>query len=355
MPKTVFITGICGFLGSNVAKYFHDKGDTVLGIDNMTKYEIARTSYNVEKARNYTKNLLEKQGIRVIVDDIRNLEVLYGAVKGADYIIHTAAQPAMTLALTDPFYDASVNIMGTLNVLEVARNHGIPMVSCSSIHTYGNGINAHLKDFEGTFHLKNHTQGINEDTHDSYHSFPLLSGEITPLHVSKVTTENYVRAYHESYGLKCATFRLSGMAGRNQTGSEDHGFLANFCIRTIMGYPIRIFGNDSQVRDVLYAMDVANAFELWFSAGCPSSLYNIGGGVHNATSIGQFLGIIKDVTGIKPSITLEPARKGDLWYFVADYSKAKSDFGWEPKTHPKEIVKHLAGWVNSNKELFVKD
>jgi len=344
----VFIAGIAGFLGSHVAELYRSKGWAVRGIDNLTKFELSRTDYNVEAARKYNVDFLKSIGAELIVGDIRDYDKLLKSTAGCDYIINCAAQPAMTIALEKPTYDAENNIMGTLNVLQAARFLNIPAAICSTIHVYGNGINKLLRRNGDELDCPDFPYGINEDW-DEY-----LSGQITPLHVSKYTTELYARAFTKSYGSKIFTARLTGMYGPRQLGSEDHGWVANFAIKTLLERPIKVFGTDKQVRDILYVKDAAQAFYDWFQNGQVSGVYNIGGGVPCITSIKSCLETLEEITGIKQNITLEPARSGDLWYFCCDITSATSTFGWRPTVLPIDGIRKLVNWIEENRGLFTK-
>jgi CDP-paratose 2-epimerase len=143
------------------------------------------------------------------------------------------------------------------------------------------------------------------------------------------------------------------MYGERQFCGMDHGWVANFAIRTIINREITVFGTDKQVRDILHAQDAARAFECWFKAGCPTGIYNIGGGINNAISLGECLWRLKIINNNKqPLITVKPKRQGDLWYFVCDYKKAKNDFGWEPMISPEIGLLRISDWIKNNKELF---
>ena len=141
----LLVTGGCGFLGSNICLYYKQKGAEVIAYDNLAKHEFKKNPYMKDEARNFNKELLEKNGIAVAVKDIRDKEILLEYTKNCDYICHTAAQPAMTISWEDPELDFSTNTHGTFNVLECARIHDIPVAICSSIHTYGpDRINSQL-------------------------------------------------------------------------------------------------------------------------------------------------------------------------------------------------------------------
>lgn len=338
----VLVTGGCGFLGSHMCEYYRGKGAEVVSLDNMTKHELMRTGYKVSNARLHNWNFLKKMGVELINGDIRNKEDLLEAAKDCDFIAHTAAQPAMTISIEQPSLDFETNVVGTLNVLETARKFDIPVVNSSTIHVYGNKINDTLKEGK-TRYLRD------PPTIDENH--PIMQGEMTPLHASKRTAELYVQTYMDSYGLEAATYRLTGMYGPRQFGGEDHGWVANFVIRTMLKLPIKVFGTGKQVRDILYASDAATAFDAFYENRI-SGVYNIGGGNERAISLVECLELINEITGLEQNIEFKEVRLGDLWYFVCNITKAKEKLGWEPKVSNKEGVRKLIEWVRENKHLF---
>jgi CDP-paratose 2-epimerase len=338
----VLVTGGCGFLGSHVCEYYRKKGDQVVAFDNLTKYELIRTGFDVEGARFHNWNILDSLGVILIKGDVRDREELFMAASGCDFIIHTAAQPAMTIAIEDPVLDFSTNVAGTFNVLEAARHYRIPAVNCSSIHVYGNRINEELNESAGRF------TRIPAEIDEEY---PIMRGSITPLHASKRAGEVYVQSYIDTYGVEAATFRLTGMYGPRQFGGEDHGWVANFVIRTLLGLPIKVFGNDKQGRDVLYVTDAVAAFDAFFNNRVPG-LYNIGGGMKTYISLAESLVLIREITGMEQHIRVEPARRGDLWYFSSDCGRAKSRLKWEAKVSCHEGIGHLVEWVKENISIF---
>jgi CDP-paratose 2-epimerase len=334
------VTGAAGFLGTAVCEHFKRKGWDVLGIDNLTTYELKRNEYDYEEARMHNIDFLKNLDIDFMVRDIGHIP-LYKE-PDCDFIIHCAAQPTMTLSIKDPTYDFDVNVHGTLNVLELARKLDVPMVNCSSIHVYGNKINQNLIEQDTDFDCE--PKMFDED-------YPILNGDMTPLHASKRAAELYVRTYAETYGLKAATFRLTGMYGPRQFAGMEHGWVANFAIRNLMNRPITIFDTAKQVRDILYVDDAAKAFECWYEGGKPE-IYNIGGGLRNKISLHECLGLIKDITGKEQNITVKPKRFGDLYYFVCDTSKAEEDFGWMPTISNRIGLERMIEWIEENKELF---
>jgi len=342
----VLVTGGCGFLGSHVCELFKDKGWEVVAYDNLTKFEYNRAGFK-DEVRDYSLGFLESIGVLTTIADIRDVKTLTKVANHSDYIVHCAAQPAMTVAIEDPVLDFDINVKGTLNVLEVARANRTPIALCSTIHVYGNGLNNQLgKDLPGdTRFYRNTTHNVREDE-------PLLGGTLSPLHASKRALELYTQAYIDSYDLPAAAFRLTGIYGSRQFGGEDHGWIANFTIKTILDLPVKIFGTDKQVRDILYVKDAAQAFLDWYETDCPSGIYNIGGGPKTATSIKELLSLLEELAGKRSTAELHPKRLGDLWWFISDYSKATKAFGWRPKVLPKEGLTELVDWIEANKEMF---
>jgi len=340
----ILVTGGCGFIGSHACEYYAKMGDDVVSFDNMTKYELSRTGYATDLARTYNWGFLKGLGVTLVKGDIRTLDELIQAAKDCDYIINTAAQPAMTVSLESPDLDLSTNVVGAFNVLETARRLDVPLVHCSTIHVYGNKINESL--VEGEKRYIREPPAIKE-TH------PILEGTITPLHASKRSAELYALTFIDSYGLKVGVFRLTGLYGSRQFGGEDHGWVANFAIRTVLDRPITIYGTGKQVRDILYATDVVEAFQAFYESG-KTGIYNIGGGFEFSISLLECIELLEEITGKKPTVRFSPGRLGDLQYFICDTSKAIKELGWTAKVPPRKGVTRLVRWIEENRQLFVE-
>ena len=338
----VLVTGGCGFLGSHICEFYAKQGAEVVAFDNLTKHELVRANYDEKSARAYVLDFLTRLGVNKIKGDIRNKNELLAASKECDYIIHTAAQPAMTISVEYPELDFTTNVIGTFNVLEVARKNNIPVAICSSIHVYGNKINESIT--EGETRFLREPPSINEN-------YPELEGVITPLHSSKRAAELYARSFSDTYGLEVAVFRLTGLYGPRQFGGEDHGWVANFAIRNLMKKPIKLFGTGKQVRDILYAEDAVRVFDAFYNTKM-SGIYNIGGGIERAISLVECISLIEEITGEKTKVTYEPKRVGDLWYFVSDIRKAQQKLGWQPKISTKDGLKKLIDWAEENISIF---
>jgi CDP-paratose 2-epimerase len=339
----VLVTGGCGFLGTNLCLFYRRQGAEVIAYDNLAKHEFLRNPYMKPEARFYNRTILKKKGVHVAVCDIRDKASLFRHSKKCDYLCHTAAQPAMTISWEDPELDFSTNVTGTFNVLEVARRLQVPAAICSSIHTYGpEKINRDLKE-EATRYVRK-PAAIDENE-------PLLQGTVTPLHASKRCDEIYAQSYIDTYRMKIACFRLTGIYGRYQFGGEDHGWVANFVIRSLLGLPIAIFGTGKQLRDILFADDVCEAFEAFYKTPLPG-IYTLGGGEDNMISLLESLDLIEELTGSKLQVQYKPARRGDLKYFVADSERFEKATGWKPLVRPREGVEKLIDWVKANRGLF---
>ena len=341
----VLVTGGGGFLGSHVCEHFRKLGWEVVAYDSLTKAELLRTGYRTEAARHYVWDWLRTIGVERVHADIRNADALVDRASGCDYIVHTAAQPAVTISMEDPLQDLSTNVVGTVQVLEAARRHGIPVASCATVHVYGNWVNDALREAPTRYELD--PPEIGEDA-------PTMRGYLTPLHASKASAEHYVQVYASCFGVRAASFRLTGIYGTRQLGGEDHGWVANFCIRHLVGWPITIFGTGKQVRDIVFAPDVARAFEAFFARGS-AGVYNIGGGKESMISLLECVALIERTTGRKSEVEFREARFGDLSYFVCDVARARSELGWTPQVRPEEGVPELLSWVEANRGLFAGD
>ena len=338
----VFVTGGCGFLGSHVCEYYTKKGAKVIAYDNMTKHELKRTGLATEEARDFNWNFLKSLGVQLVKADVRNYEELLDHANGCNYIIHTAAQPAMTISWEDPRLDITTNVMGTFNVLEAARKLKPPVVCCATIHVYGNKINDELQESKTRYTRE--PQCIDE-------KYPTLGGALSPLHGSKAAVDIYTKVFIDTYKLEAASFRLTGIYGTRQFGGEDHGWVANFAIRSVLNWPLTVFGTGKQVRDIIYATDICEAFDAFYKTR-KSGIYNIGGGLKTAISLLECIDLIGEINGRKPEVKFAPDRYADLRYFICDISKAQKELGWAPKVLPKEGLSLLINWIKENRNIL---
>jgi CDP-paratose 2-epimerase len=178
-----------------------------------------------------------------------------------------------------------------------------------------------------------------------------LGGSLTPLHASKAAAEHYVRVYADSYRVRAAAFRFTGLYGPRQFGGEDHGWVANFCIRNVIGLPLTVYGTGKQVRDILYASDAAQAVLDVYRQGAPG-IYNVGGGPATAVSLLECIELIDAITGRRSDVRFGPPRFGDLQYFVCDITRAERALGWRPRATVREGLAALIQWIETARKVF---
>lgn len=341
MRKRILITGGAGFIGINASSYYLQKGWDVVLFDNFSRKGV---EHNIE----YIKSL--KQGkLRIIKGDIRfHRRKLVSIIKDVDFILHLAAQVAVTTSVEDPREDFDINARGTLNILEAIRSSGHkPVFLYSSTNKVYGGLE-HIPVEEKTtrYVFKRLPYGVSEKENLDFHS---------PYGCSKGAADQYVRDYWRIYGLKTIVFRQSCIYGPHQFGREDQGWVAWFMIALTKRKKITIYGNGKQVRDILYIDDLLNAYDLAFHNihKTQGQTYNIGGGFKNTISVWyEFAPLLTRLFGRKITPTFLDWRPGDQPIFIADIRKARSDFGWKPKIGVREGIEKLYRWISENKELF---
>jgi CDP-paratose 2-epimerase len=148
---------------------------------------------------------------------------------------------------------------------------------------------------------------------------------------------------------------MSCIYGLHQMGNEDQGWVAHFLIRALEGKPIAVFGDGMQVRDILFADDLVDAFLLAQANihTLSGQAFNIGGGLGNTISLLELLEMIERLRGKKPAIHLEEARPGDQRYYVSDTRKFKAATGWAPKVTAREGIERLFQWLAESRGLPV--
>ena len=178
----------------------------------------------------------------------------------------------MTIALENSNFDCDNNIVGTLNILQTARELNIPCSICSTIHVYGNGINEEIKEKSDRFYRD--PVAINE-------SHPILTGQITPLHVSKYATELYARAFTESYGSPISIFRLTGILRKGFRGKTTHGYAIS-ASEISLAYQSIFLGLTNRSEICCMSKMLHQAFYDWYQHAQLSGVYNICGGIETS-------------------------------------------------------------------------
>ncbi len=312
MKRKILITGGAGFIGTNTAMFYLDKGDYVSIFDNFSR---KGSKSNVQYIQSkYRKNLT------IINGDITNSKtVINKLVKDIDIIFHLAGQVAVTTSVINPRRDFEINAMGTLNMLEAVRKYGNnPIFVYSSTNkVYGSLDYLKVSEEKTRYILKNNPHGISEDFKLEFYS---------PYGCSKGAGDQYVHDYHRIYGLRTIVFRQSCIYGPHQFGIEDQGWLAWFFIRMMQKKKITIFGNGKQVRDILYVDDLIKAYDLAISKieVTKGEIYNIGGGLKNTISIWlELKGVLEKLFEQSISAEFQALRPGDQKIYVSDIRKSK--------------------------------
>lgn len=342
MKKTIVIGG-AGFIGTNLCLSALRKKLKVVIFDNFSRKGTELNLRTIQKE--------SPQGLEVIKGDIRsveNLEELFDKHPDADVIFHQAAQVAVTDSIRNPRKDFEVNAVGTFNVLETMRQKRIDslLLYSSTNKVYGNLEGEEILEEPARYSLKNLPQGINEAFPLDFHS---------PYGCSKGSAEQYVIDYARIYGLKTMVFRQSCIYGYHQFGIEDQGWVAWFTIAALFDFPITLFGDGKQVRDVLFIDDLIEVY--WMAVSDPTlqcgEVFNIGGGGYQSSLV-ELIDHLENIYSKKIRVDFKEPRPGDQLVYVSDIKKAKEKLQWNPKIDVENGVKKLAAWAMKNKNLFLQ-
>ena len=340
--RSVVIFGGAGFIGSNLAHRLLETTDAKIHIfDNLSRSGVRSNLASLQKLAGNSGRL------QITVGDVRDPAMVERAARYATEIYHFAAQVAVTTSVADPRLDFEVNLQGTLNVLEAARQHGRRpfMLFTSTNKVYGQ-MAAHRVIANPSRYVYADTQGIAESEPLDFHS---------PYGCSKGAADQYVRDYARIYGLPAVVFRMSCVAGPRQFGTEDQGWVAHFLYSALSGTPVVIYGDGRQVRDVLSVSDLVRAFEAVreHRARTAGQIYNLGGGPGNTTSLLELMRDIENLTGRRVRFQGAERRPGDQLVYITDCGKIRRDTGWEPRLTLRQTLQQIFEWWERNQELFV--
>ena len=344
--KTVLITGAAGLIGSEAAKFFHEKGFYIIGIDNdMRSYFFGEGASTDWKKKELESNLERYTHKNIDIRDREALSILFKDLGNElELVIHTAAQPSHDWAAKEPFTDFDVNAVGTLNLLENTRLHTpkASFIFTSTNKVYGDTPNSlPLVEKEKRWEVESShpyfEKGIDENMSidNSKHSI---------FGASKVAADVMVQEYGRYFDMNTACFRGGCLTGPAHSGAELHGFLAYLVKCAITNKPYTIFGyKGKQVRDNIHSYDLVNAF--WHFSQKPriGEVYNIGGSRKSNCSILEAIDLIKDISGhvLNFSISTEN-RSGDHIWWISDVSKFKEHFPeWNYKYDIKSILSEI--------------
>jgi CDP-paratose 2-epimerase len=320
--RRVLITGGAGFLGVNAALYLIADGWHATLLDNLSR---PGTERNLKWliTRHPTQTTFVKE-------DVRNAANLAEHVKGQDAILHLAGQVAVTTSLVDPTTDFDINAAGTLNLLEAVRLHNpqAPFLFASTNKVYGK--------------LDRNNVACKETQPIDFHS---------PYGCSKGAADQYVRDYARVFHMNTVVLRQSCIYGAHQYGTEDQGWVAHFVHSILNDRPLTIYGDGTQVRDLLDAQDLCALYATVLEkiGTARGEIYNVGGGPTNQRNLLEVIENISELTNRTPKYSFADWREGDQTFYVSDITKAKKDLGWEPQVPFDRGLKDLIAWATSVK------
>ena len=296
------VTGGAGFIGSHVVEALVARGDEVHVLDNLARGKRQNVPGGV---------VLHEADIRTDCDPI------FDALE-PDACFHFAAQADVRVSVERPDFDADVNVLGTVRVLDAARRHGTKVVFAST----GGAI---YGECDGP---------APEDA---------PRRPLAPYGVSKLAGEEYLQAYNRLHGAANVALRYGNVYGPRQDPQGEAGVVAIFMNRLRAGERPRIFGDGSQTRDYVYAVDAANAGLRALDS--PGGIYNIGTSVE--TSVLDLLERIQRVAGTNVEPDFADPRPGELQRSVLDVSRAERELGWRPAHDLDAGLAETWAWITA--------
>ena len=315
MP-TVVVTGGAGFIGSHLAERFLREGWTVHVIDNLA------TGKRENLSAGATFHELDIRDGKA-AELISSLE--------PDVLAHLAAQMDVRRSVEDPMYDASVNVLGSLNLLEAVRRQS-PRTRVVFAST------------GGALYGDNTTPPNFEDFKKDPES---------PYAITKLTVEFYLAYYGRVHGLDTVAMRFGNVYGPRQDPHGEAGVVAIFCGRILEGRALTIYGDGQQTRDYVYVGDVAEA--LWCAATKPlppiglldARGFNVGTGI--GTSVVELANILLEEAGTTVPIEFAPKRPGEAQDSFVDIGKAERLLGWKPRVSLREGLAQSFRWASERR------
>ncbi len=322
----ILVTGSSGLIGSEVCTYFSAQGHSIHGIDNNQRMEFfgpqGDTSWRQKELR---ANLSDFTHHELDIRDRAKVLDLINSIK-PDVIVHTAAQPSHDKAASIPFDDFDVNAVGTLNLLEAARQFcpESPFVHMSTNKVYGDGPNSiKLKEMDTRWDYDDpqYSIGIPE-------SFSIDQCKHSLFGASKVAADVMVQEYGRYFGMATCCLRGGCLTGPSHSGVELHGFLSYLVKCNMEKKTYKIFGyKGKQVRDNIHSEDVAKFIGHFIRSPRVGEVYNLGGGKENSCSILEAFEICEEYSGKKQVYEyMEENRIGDHICYYSDLTKIKSHF-----------------------------
>lgn len=303
MKDKILITGSLGQLGSYLSEYFLEKNLTIVGLDNES---------------NPCPKISEKVKELTIKGDIRDEKLVEKLIKDVDVIIHCAAQVSVKNSLDNPAYDAENNILGTIALLNKAKEKTNlkRFIYISSAATYGKPIRLPIDE--------KHPQN-----------------PLSPYGLSKLTAEKYVNMFSKIHKVPAVVIRIFNIySKRADINNPYSGVITRFIGQSKENKPPIIEGDGEQTRDFIYIKDVANMINLILNnKESTGETFNCGSG--KPTTIKEIADKIISISGKNTDMIFKDKRKGDIKHSYADISKAKKVLGFKPEIDLTEGIKEL--------------
>lgn len=307
----VLVTGAAGFIGSSLVDRLLEEGYRVTALDNFNDYYSGKMQFLRPHSDNPDFELIE--------GDILDGELVNRCMTNTDVVFHLAAQAGVRFSVDNPMRTHQINVNGTMNVLEAARNKGVKrVINASSSSVYGDPD----------------ALPVSEDT---------ALNPISPYAASKLSAEAYCRLYADLFGVETISLRYFTVYGPRQRPDMA---IRTFVDRVRKGLPPQIFGDGEQSRDFTYISDVVDANCL--AMACPSPdgrVLNICSG-HNI-KINELVHLILDIMDAEDvSPEYLPEQPGDVDHTWGDNSLAKDVLGWEPSVSLKRGLTDFIEWYD---------
>jgi len=292
----ILVTGGAGFIGSHIVDAYVDKGHQVVVVDNLT----TGRDTNIHPQATFHEA------------DIRDADLMKKIFQAEkpDVLCHQAAQIDVRRSVSDPAYDASVNILGFLTLAECCLQSGVSNVIFASS---GGAIYGE------------------QDVYPADESHP--TRPISPYGVAKLVTEQYLFYYHAVHGLKSVSLRYANVYGPRQNPEGEAGVVAIFASRMLKGEQPLINGDGRQTRDYVYVGDVVRANVLALDRD-ECNIYNIGTGIE--TEVSTLFHLIRSLSGSRCEEKHGEAKKGEQLRSVLSYGKIERQLGWRPEVSIEE-------------------
>ncbi len=305
----VLVTGGAGFIGSHLVECLLNRGDTVRILDNFSSGR--------------RENLAPWLGeVEIIESDLRNEEQVNKSVSGMDWIFHLAAFISVPQSLIDPGTCYSINVAGTVNLLEASRRHGVhKVVLASSTAVYGNPV-----EFP-----------TSEES---------LLQPLSPYAASKQVNEIYARLYTQVFALPVVPLRFFNVYGpRQRPDSPYAAAIPIFVDLLVTGQPVTIFGDGKQTRDFIYVKDVVDANLKAAQAKTAGEPINICSG--HETTLLDLLEEMSELLPHPPEVRFAPPRPGDIYRSIGNPLKAKADLDFQAGTSLADGLRETINWMKS--------